>query len=122
MSHHVLLFTMEGCGPCHALLAAGMPSRLQRAAAHNAFTFGHYEKVHSRVFVRRTGLFLTDEYLKHVKQSSSYPEACLVIVGLDGLPRQIVPFVGRDEIERLECWLNSRTSNEGWSSAFVCHK
>ena len=110
---------MSGCGPCHALIEKQMPAHLQRAATYNGFSFAHYNKDNGKL-ERQMGLYLSNDYMQHIKQTTSYPEVCLVVLGLSGSPTKIIPFTGGSEIERVECWLRTRTRTQTWNPNFRC--
>jgi hypothetical protein len=116
MNAAVVLFTLEGCGPCSHLLQSENGGFLQKIAAEcraNAFAFSHYSRTRARQFKPR-------DPPAGVKQSDSFPELCFVTYSDGGQVQQVQSFAGANDIQNFSCWLRNRSKTDKWVEGWLC--
>lgn len=113
MSTYLVLFTMEGCGPCNKLKQLGVPQQLQQAARDNMYGFAHYTRTSG-------GAYVPSGAPSGVKRTGSFPELCVVTTdragNITGVSQSLT---GTADIQRYLCWLNDRAHGP-WSADYVC--
>jgi len=110
---HLILFTLEGCGPCLRLKQQGVPEQLRQAARDNMFRFAHYNK-------SSQGAYTPPNAPEMVKKTGSFPELCVVTADSAGHVQSVdQSLTGTADIQRYLCWLNDRAHGP-WTSGYVC--
>lgn len=108
----VILFTLEGCGPCNNLLQQGIVQKLTHECSVNRFSFAH--------FAFAGGKFRPNEPPTGVKKTQSFPELCFVTYDDKGQITHNKSFMGGSEIQTFSCWLRHRRENDAWRSGWTC--